>query len=129
MVMYFKSETVLDFLLRNGKVYTLRKHKRKKTGKDWITLGKLGPEDPLPPLREKIADVIIKEIGLVDLATCKVFSLGKEKTLTLQQFVNESSFYNVDSWIEAYRFFAGKKTTQAWLYEVTLLKIHGLEGG
>ena len=124
MVMYFKNETALDYFLKNGKIYTLRKHRRKKTGKDWITLGKLAPDDD-PPVREKIADVIIREIGLADLTIKKVATIDGD-LFNLEDFAKESGFYDVDYWIEVYRHFAGKRSTQAWLYEVTLLKIYGL---
>ena len=59
MVMYFKNETALSFLLENGIIYTLRKNLRKlneneKTVRDWIT-----------PFRGcgKVADVFVTWYG------------------------------------------------------------------
>ncbi|WP_290597502.1 MULTISPECIES: hypothetical protein [unclassified Archaeoglobus] len=122
MVMYFKNETVLSFLLENGLVYTLRKHLREKnkdgrTVIDWMT-----------PYKgcKKVATALVTWIGLVDLESRKVFTLNDSKPKPLEDFVKFSGFGCVEDWINAYRAFAGKKTKTAHLYKVVLMKIHGL---
>jgi hypothetical protein len=123
MVMYFKNETVLSFLLENGIVYTLRKHLREKNRdsrvtRDWIT-----------PFRGcgKVADVLVSWIGYVDLELQKVFTPDGQSPIPLENYVEKSGFATVRDWINAYRAFAGKNSKNAYLYKVVVMKIHGLD--
>lgn len=122
MVMYFKNETVLNFLLENGVVYTLRKHLRKKgqdgrTVVDWIT-----------PFRgcKKVATALVMWIGVVDLESQKVFTVEDPEPIPLENYVDKSGFGCVEDWINTYRAFAGKKSKSAYLYKVVVMKIHSL---
>ena len=122
MVMYFKNETVLSFLLENGIVYTLRRHLRKKgqdgrTVVDWITSCRGC---------KKVATALVTWIGLVDLESRKVFTPNDINPKPLEDFVKFSGFGCVEDWINAYRAFTGKKPKTAYLYKVVLMKIHGL---
>jgi len=83
MVMIFSSEPARNFLLKEGRVFSFRSRKRKRTGRDWITDRRGG---------KKIADVYIEE----------PFEIWKAKQL--ETFVHASGFENLDAWLkEIYR--------------------------
>jgi len=102
MVMIFSSDKARSFLLEHGRVYTFRKNRRKRVGRDWITDRRGG---------RKIADVTIEE-------EAPVFHLN-----TLRKYVGESGFQTVDEWIEEIRRLnGGKLPTAGYLYKVTLIE-------
>lgn len=117
MVMYFKNEAAMNFLLKNGIVYTLRRHLRKKnrnsrTTKDWITSFRG---------HRKVADVLVTLVGHVDLELQKVCSVYSEPE-PLENYVKMSGFATVKDWINAYRAYAGKNVKNAYLYKVVVMK-------
>lgn len=73
---WFNEPKVLNFLTKNGLVYSVRK-RLKKEGWGYAKKG-----------REILFKIIVKRTSDVDLGT-------------LSHFVNESGFDNVDKWIEA----------------------------
>lgn len=73
---WFNEPKVLNFLTKNGLVYSVRK-RLKKEGWGYAKKG-----------REILFKIIVKRMSDVDLGT-------------LSHFVNESGFDNVDKWIEA----------------------------
>jgi hypothetical protein len=81
MVMIFAVKKVRDFLLENGKVYTVRDHKH-KVGRDWITDRRGG---------RKLRDVDITEVASFDAETDGVGILGK--------YVQMSGFTSVADWV------------------------------
>jgi len=126
MVLYIKHPDVLNYLLENEFVYTLRKNRR-KVGKDWVT--KYAGCD-------KVADVEVKLIGPVriDGESAIVENWIIEPSWTdkvkhdLNRFVKWSGFKSVEDWLKAFRVFAGKNVKEAWLYRVKLLnEVEGSE--
>lgn len=126
MVIYFKSEKALDYLLNHGFVYTLRYSARKKLGPDWIQANRNS---------RKIADVNISYVGRVildpavkldplNLYTVVMIDPWKDDRIynivgTLEDYVAHSGFDSVDEWIEEFRNLSGNKKT-AWLYKVEI---------
>lgn len=97
--MIFQSEKARDFLLANGIVYTFRVHRRKHTGKDWMTDKRGG---------RKIADIFIEEIGEL-------------RPTRLVQYVKHSGFHSYAEWItEIVKLNKGVRPNRGWLYKVTL---------
>lgn len=128
MVIYFKDEKALKHLLEHGVVYTIRKHKRKRTGKDWLAKGRKSG---------KIADVIVEYVGEVDIVYLGnnkwkggiVFPNGMKYLYDdyLENYVEHSGFKTLNAWIRALMRLNGistwRKMTIDWhLYKVTLLK-------
>ena len=115
--MYFKSKKALEYLLRNGFVYTLRESRRKKLGNDWIKESRKG---------NKIADVYIEEIGLIRFETISEKVSMKSRVVEytdlsqIEPYVQHSGFSSAEEWIEEYWKLAGWRTPFAWLYKVTL---------
>ncbi len=101
LVISFSVKQVREFLLKTGMVYTWRKNKRKKTGKDWANSGRG---------TKKIADVFITEIGF-------------RKPLYLRPFVDRSSFSDIDIWQNAIVSLNEKVsiTSNGWLYKVEVI--------
>ena len=126
-MIYFKDERALRHLLEHGIVYTIRKHKRKRMGKDWLARDRKSG---------KIADVIVEYVGKVEILYMKydkwvggvVFPDGKKYVYDdyLESYVEHSGFKDVRQWIRVLMKINGirtwKKMTIDWhLYKVTLL--------
>jgi len=117
VVMYFKSQKALNYLLEHGFVYTLRAERRKHVGNDWIKTSRRG---------EKVADVFVEEIRLIKLETVtQKFSMKKRVVeytdlSQLEPYVEHSGFNSVEEWVEEYWKLAGWRAPYAWLYKVTL---------
>jgi len=100
MVMIFQSEKARSFLLENGFVYTFRVHRRKHTGKDWMT-GKRGGR--------KIADVFIQEVGCF-------------RPTWLMPYTEYSGFDSYEEWqTEIVKLNKGVYPCKGWLYKVSLV--------
>ena len=98
MVMIFQSKKALEFLLKNGFVYTLRL-KRKRTGRDWITDRRGG---------KKIADVNIEFVSVIRANNIN----------DLEKYVPYSGFKSLDEWlIEAFKL---NGSLPLYLYKVKL---------
>ncbi|HDN74285.1 hypothetical protein DRP04_02650 [Archaeoglobales archaeon] len=111
---YFKSKKALDYLLKNGSVYTIRKSRRKE-GLAWV----MGEN------RRKIADAIVEYIGEVVLTepdsewwvTKGAYGIAK-----LEEFVKKSGFSSVEEWLdEVKRLNNGSLPEKMYLYHVTLV--------
>lgn len=109
MVMYFKSEKALKHLLEHGIVYTIRKEKRKRTGKDWIKKSRRG---------KKIADVIVEYVGRVE-----ILYRGDNKWFGGIVFPGDGKYLYDDS-LENYVEHSGFKTLNAWIRE--LMRLNGI---
>lgn len=128
MVMYFKSEKALEFLLKNGVVYTLRSKRKKIIGWDWIKTSRNG---------RKVADVFVEEVGRVTFPGC--YGIAKERlpikkrtvdytdTSQIEPYVEYSGFSSAKEWLEEYWELVGDRIPFAWLYKVTLLEDGGYE--
>nr|QFN51303.1 hypothetical protein [Pyrococcus abyssi] len=119
----------MKHLLKHGVVYTIRKEKRKRVGKDWITTGRGN---------KKIADVNVEYVGMVEILYKGfgnwfggvVFPDNKPKFMydaTLEDYVKHSGFNTVNAWIRELMRLNGIKTWKKmpieWhLYKVTLVK-------
>jgi len=112
MVISFSEPDVRDFLLKEGKVYTFRKNRRKQFIKqpredqlhrrgipDWANEGRTHP---------KLADVTIYEVGSFTVPELRPYS-------------DQSGFNSYGGWVEAIkRQFRSKELDKGWLYKVTL---------
>ena len=104
MVMSFSNQTALNYLLSNKFVYTFRKHKRKRVGKNWINAGRTLP---------KIADVNIRFIREVT------------NEMDLFAYAKDSGFNTLIRWIFAIESFLllkhrMVKPVEGYLYKVEL---------
>ena len=110
--MIFQNKKVLDYLLRHGRVYTCRLHKRGLNdvlplvnlpcGRDWITNKRGG---------KKIADVLIVEIAQVNISELDPY------------WVKRSGFNSKEEWIEAIKSLnKGKDCDACYVYRVSLLQ-------
>ncbi|WP_145973177.1 hypothetical protein [Thermococcus barophilus] len=129
MVIYFKDEKALNHLLKHGVVYTIRKHKRKRTGKDWLAKDRKSG---------KIANVIVEYVGKLEIVYLGdnkwrggiVFPNGKKYVYDDyldEKYVQHSGFKTLNAWIRALMRLNGirtwRKMTIDWhLYKVTLVK-------
>ena len=116
MVIYFKSEKALRYLLKNGLVYTLREQRRKKTGKDWVATYKGSG---------KIANVYIKEIAFVNMVKDGPYDDVSVITWDeLDAYVQHSGFDSLEEWVTEYwKLSKGRGAPLfAWLYEVRMEK-------
>jgi len=110
-VIYFKSKKALDYLLKNGEVYTIRLRKRSE-GLAYVKTHRKG---------RKIMDVVVRYVGEVMLlqklgwsVVGEVYIIGK-----LEDFVNKSGFSSVDEWLEEVkRLNKGKLPDEIFLYHV-----------
>lgn len=99
MVIIFQSEKARSFLLENGFVYTFRVHRRKRTGRDWMTDKRGG---------RKIADVFIEEIGCF-------------RPTGLLPYVEYSGFDSYREWQEEIvALNRNVYPNRGWLYKITL---------
>ena len=98
MVIIFRSEKALSYLLSYGEIYTFRV-RRRKVGRDWVTDKRRG---------HKIADVFIEEVG--------VFTLEE-----LSRFVEHSGFASVKEWIEEIQKLNNHLPERGWLYKVKVI--------
>jgi len=108
----FKNRKALNYLLKHGFVYTLRRINR-KTGV--VTLKDGNYRD--------LGLVMVEYIGLVRKVNGKyiVFRLDGETEL-LENYVAGSGFNSVDEWLKAFESLTGK-TEPKRLYKVTLLRL------
>ena len=101
MVMIFKSEKALNYLLSTGRVYTARPRKRRE-GKDWIT-NKYGGK--------KIADVVVKLVAIVST-----------NYQLLEQFLSESGFSSLEEWLNEVKKLNGYIPDTLYIYQVELVR-------
>jgi len=129
MVIYFKDEKALNHLLKHGVVYTIRKHKRKRVGKDWLAKSRRSG---------KIADVNVEYVGKLEIVYLGnnrwrggiVFPDGKKYVyddFLDEKYVQHSGFKTLNAWIRALMRLSDirtwRKMTIDWhLYKVTLIK-------
>ena len=111
-VIYFKSKKALDYLLKNGEVYTIRPRKRSE-GLAYVKTSKKG---------RKLAEVEVKYVGEVVLTAPDdewyvadgAYAKGK-----LEEFVDKSGFNSVEEWLEEVRKLnGGKLPDRMFLYHV-----------
>jgi hypothetical protein len=99
MVMFFKCKKVRDYFLKNGLVYTVRRH-RYRVGKDWASDGRG---------KHKICDIFIEEVG-------PVYEGGID---TLQGYVSRSGFADVSEWVgEIFKLHKSDSLRGFYLYRV-----------
>jgi len=98
MVIIFRSERALSYLLSHGEIYTFRV-RRRKAGRDWITDKRGG---------HKIADVLIEEVG--------IFTLEE-----LSRFADHSGFASVKEWTEEIQKLNNYLPERGWLYKVKVI--------
>lgn len=109
MVIIFENEKARKYLLKEGFVYTLRKRKRKRIGKDWMTDRRQG---------HKIADVHIEEVGSWT---------GKDWRI-LEPFVKDSGFTSIEEWMDVVTEFSrGEMPKRGWIYRVYITKVSLLD--
>ena len=124
MVMIFANETVRNFLLDNGIVYTYRKGKelRKQIGIDWATDRRCG---------KKIADIGVRPRACVhrnnigDALTAYewvYFDYDEDgDPYSKQQMRLAFSGFKYEGWLDAIRQLnKGKIPEYGWIYEVTI---------
>ena len=103
MVMLFQSKKAREHLLQFGEVYTFRTHKRKKTGKDWITDKRGHP---------KICDVTITLVREV-----------KVGTIDLVSYAEKSGFEHAWDWTcEIFKLNPELKAIRGYVYHVEVVK-------
>ncbi len=112
MVLIFKSQKALNFLLENGEVYTLRP-KIRKEGRDWITNKRGG---------RKIADAEVKLIGVCATTNRRlVVEIDTGSIKSLEDYVEKSGFSSVEEWFaEGNKIYKGKIPNRLYLYYVKL---------
>ena len=100
----FDSERARDYLLRHGRVYTLR---------TWYSPRQVGA----------LAISGGKPIGLVSISLIGAVPLDSE---VLAKYVGESGFGSVDEWVEEFKGLnKGRKIKTAYLYRVELIERKG----
>ena len=103
LVMIFQVEKARRYLLTHGEVYTFRTHKRKKTGRDWITDKRGG---------KKICDVTITLVREV-----------KAGTIDLVPFAEKSGFSHAWDWThEIFKLNPKLKAIRGYIYHVEMVK-------
>jgi len=106
MVLIFTHPLALNHLLKKGRVYTLRSHKRKGKERDWVTRGRG---------KKAIADV--KTRLLLSLP----YPFHPHR---LAPYVNYSGFKSPEEWYEALVKYIGyRRPYRIWLYDVRLLNL------
>ena len=111
MVIYFKDEKALNHLFKHGVVYTIRKHKRKRVGKDWLAKSRRSG---------KIADVNVEYVGKLEIVY-----LGNNKWRGGIVFPDEGPKYLYDDYLdEKYVQHSGFKTLNAWIR--ALMRLNGI---
>jgi len=112
---YFKSKKALDYLLKNGEVYTIRLKKRSE-GLAYVKTSKKG---------RKLAEVEVKYVGEVVLTEPDdewyvadgAYAKGK-----LEEFVDKSGFDSVEEWLEEVRKLnGGKLPDRMFLYHCKII--------
>lgn len=119
-VIYFKSKKALNYLLKNGEVYTIRPRKRSE-GLAYVKTSKKG---------RKLAEVEVRCVGKVDLTApddewyidltdVDFITIGRGG---LKRFVGKSGFNSVEEWLEEVRRLNGGKlpADKMFLYHVEL---------
>ena len=101
MVMSFNSERAREYLLQNGEIYTFRKNRRRRIGKDWANENRGG---------KAFADIFIQEIGEMNIYK------------DLRPFFKHSGFSTVTEWVQEIKNLNnGHDLSKGWLYKVKLL--------